>query len=289
MFGVVAIGYGVSGFLGYGLQTQSGINTSQIGQPIILSGQLIYSTVYYSTGGSSKTYLLQTLDGYYGFYGEQPDNSIANHTSATVIGVYLGGTNLGGACYSFPFMGGYLTTITQNGVAQTVTYNTLSTVTKCFLGLIEPSQITTATTTQTFSTHTWCGSSFPPSLCSQTSTNSNTMTTAGPWTVTNCYGQVATFTAYPPQYFCALSSTTTPIITTTVTQGGSTTTITQPACTSTITVTLTSGVPPPPLALPMNGSCYVFVYGSQNSFWQSLASILIGFTSIGIAFVVRRY
>ena len=285
VFGVVAIGYGVSGFLGYGLQTQSGVlpsGSASYLMPFSASGYLNAilgppMVMACPTWGCSSYpivihYELQTSYGSYYLLDQSGLNPAVfnlpvNHTLGIVTG-YLQSEIVGPTCI--------LTVSGQQVPCAATTY-----------------WPTTSINPQTY--HAWFyvmtitvnGSTIygGTNMMSQTTVSMSTNI----WTVTNCYGQIQTGTVYPPPYYyCAISSTTTPIITTTVTQGGSTTTITQPACTSTITVTLTSGVPPPPLALPMNGSCYVFVYGSQNSFWQSLASILIGFTSIGIAFVVRR-
>jgi len=216
LFGLVLFGLGAGMFVyaypHVNLKALSEIPTSNItptvGQTITVNGQLTYTIVYYTVGGSSWTWLLQGSNGfYYGFYLNQPATSIANNTQATVTGVYLGGSNLGSG-------GDYA-------------------------GLIEPSQIITAITTQTFSTST------ASSQTSQTGTFTATITCMTTWTHTG--GYLPTPSGVCQQLITATQSTTTS------------------TCTATSTITTTGGYSPHSLPVPPNGSCYVFVSEQSNS------------------------
>ena len=275
VFGVVAIGYGVSGFLGYGLPALSSVSSSN---QVTLSGTYY---VFYARA-ACVTQIITS-----GTVVACPQNIM----SLPALQVF--NPPILAACPMNTVSAPYWCTAPYKPYS---TYALRSSSGVLYLNLPNATAVTiqgALTVPSILAYSTFDGDILVTSAASFSCQSGVviTITPNNPYcSVTTYYGTVT----YGQGCFAAggvvctgvgtaiTGTLVTPTITTITTS--STT-----ACTSTVTVTLTSGIPPPPLALPVNGSCYVFVYGSQNSFWQSLASILIGFTSIGVAFVVRRY
>jgi hypothetical protein len=61
------------------------------------------------------------------------------------------------------------------------------------------------------------------------------------------------------------------------------------ACTNTITITLTAGQPPPPLAVPLPGSCYAFVTVSSSTASYASTAACVSYATYTCNNVVGTY